>query len=123
MFRAGNIAMAGLTLMVALSGCGVGVEGVDEGLVPETETSSAELMNNGGGAGTGPSCSGKGNPGCSITCNNNEIAVCSDGLCIQTFLGVCIRYDGAASCSCKARSIYKYSTGVTFSGGATQTAP
>jgi hypothetical protein len=102
-------------LVVALGGCGGPIDdGGDDGLQPESST--AELKNNGGG-GTGPSCSASGNPSCSITCNGNEIAVCSDAICIFVFPGVCVP-TGPASCSCKTRSVIQFSASRTAAQGA-----
>ncbi len=114
-----SVAMVGL-MMVGLAGCGGPIDDGSEGLAPESST--AELKNTGGGTGSGPSCSASGNPGCSITCSSNQIAVCSDAICIYVFPGICIP-SGAASCSCKTRSVSLFSTSqVGVGSGAVETA-
>jgi len=100
----------GLVVVAALAGCGGPIDDGSEDLAPASST--AELKNNGGGTGSGPSCSASGNPGCSITCSSNQIAVCSDAICIYVFPGICIP-QGAASCSCKTRSVSLFSSYAT----------
>lgn len=112
------VAMVGV-MMVGVSGCGGGIDDGSEGLAPEAST--AELKNTGGG-GSGPSCSASGNPSCSITCSSNQIAVCSDAICIVVFPGICIP-SGAASCSCKNRSVSLFSSSLAgVESGAAETA-